>query len=98
MNPFSADVRKHSIILLLRNLPKDMSEEHLSAFLWQRLGINIPSENLSIKPLEDSANCLAVITRPALADFMSRALERETIDNRQIQVHQSAPRTSPTEG
>ena len=77
MNDLSA-VKKHATILLLRNLPKDATEEHLADFFWQRLGINIPPECMSIKKLEppfDSANCLCVITRAALTDFLSRALE-----------------------
>jgi len=92
MNTLTAAVKKNSTILLLRNLPKDATEEHLSAFLWQRLGINVAPDQLSVKNLEppfDSANCLCVITRAPLSDFISRALEGIAFDGRQIQVHQS---------
>jgi hypothetical protein len=95
------DLKKHAVVLLLRNLPRDAREEHLSAFLWQRLGISVAPEQLSIKPLEppfDSANCLAVITHVSLADFFSRALDGIAFDGRQLQVHKPMPRTSPTEG
>ena len=85
MNQFSANVKKHSMILLLRNLPKDATEEQLSTFLWQRLGINFAPEQLSIKPLEDSANCLAVVTKHSLADFFSRALEGIDFAGRKIE-------------
>lgn len=104
MNNMSrARKNRHSAILLLRNLPKDATEEHLSDFLWARLGLNIPPDYLSVKPLEppfDSANCLAVVTRETLADFLSRALEGVAFAGRQIEVHQPKPRivTSPTEG
>ena len=88
MNPFTADQKKHAIILLLRSLPKSVSENQLADFFWQRLGINIPSENLSIRPLADSANCLCIISRASLSDFFARALEHETIDGQKIQVAQ----------
>lgn len=93
MNDLTA-VKKHATILLLRNLPKDATEAHLSDWLWARLGINIPPECLSIKKLEppfDSANCLCVVTRAALTDFLSRALDGIAFDGRQIQVHQPKP-------
>jgi hypothetical protein len=97
VNIISADLKKNSIIILLRNLPKDTIEEHLSAFLWQRLGWNIAPEQLSVKNLEppfDSANCLAVVTRASLSDFFSRALEGIAFDGRMLQV---AQKTKPND-
>lgn len=91
MNILSNDLKKHAAVILLRNLPKAATEEHLSDWFWAKLGINIPPECMSIKPLEppfDSANCLAVITRAALADFLSRALEGVAFDGRMLQVAQ----------
>jgi|ERR1700730_3519781 len=90
MNDLSA-VKKHSIIILLRNLPKDATEQHLADWFWSRLGLNVAPEQLSIKPLEppfDSANALVVISRASLADFFSRALEGIAFDGRQLQVAQ----------
>ena len=95
------DLKKHAVVLLLRNLPKSATEVHLSDWLWARLGINVAPEQLSVKVLEppfDSANALAVITHASLADFFARALDGIAFDGRQIQVHKPIPRTSPTEG
>jgi hypothetical protein len=91
MNNFSADVRKHAAIIILRNLPRDTSEENLSSFLWEQLGWNVAPEQLSVKNLEppaDSANCMCIITRATLCDFLGRALEGITFNDRALHVHQ----------
>lgn len=85
------DLKKHAVVLLFRNCPKDTREEHLADFLWAKLGINIPAECMSIKVLEppfDSANCLVVVTKAALADYFARALESLPFDGRQLFVAQ----------
>ena len=82
-------LRKDGVVLLFRNLPRDTREEHLADFLWAKLGINIPAEHISIKQLEapfDSPNALVVVSRAALTDFASRALESLPFDGRQIFV------------
>ena len=89
MKTLTGDQKKHSVILLIRNLPKDAQEQHLADFFWQRLGINIAPEYMSVKQLEppfDSANALVVITKAAMTDFFSRALETIPFDGRQLFV------------
>jgi hypothetical protein len=61
-------------VVVFKNMPTALTEDGAAEFLWQKTGMNIEPNFLSVV----GTTCLAVLTRECIADFLDRSL-RNTV-------------------
>ena len=63
--------RRNSTITL-KGLPAGITEEQVADYLWQKIGINVLPEHISLAP-HDTPWSTVIFTRETLADWLTRA-------------------------
>jgi hypothetical protein len=74
-------------LTLFRNLPGQITEEQLADFLWEKIGISIPVENISVRQHEHTkqrSSAIVVFDRESIADFFNRILENIRFDGHRV--------------
>ncbi len=81
-------------IVVLKNLPSDVTEEAVADYLWRACGLNVPPEFISVAS-HSSPWATVILSRESCADFLNRALEGQTLGayHPRAEVSQFAIRT-----